>query len=205
MKRSPLYVIGSLLLLPFFKLLYLYRIKGKENLPKDGAYIVCSNHLSNADPVLLGLSQRKRQLNFMAKVELFKNPIASWVIRHLGAFPVTRGAGDGKAIGTAEEVVHGGNLLAIFIEGTRSKTGEFLRPKSGAAIIAYQTNTPVIPVCITPKNKKIKPFQRVTISWGKPMTPQELGLVNGSPEEYRSASRKIMDEIKTLREEALNS
>ena len=156
MKRSPLYVIGSLLLLPFFKLLYLYRIKGKENLPKDGAYIVCSNHLSNADPVLLGLSQRKRQLNFMAKVELFKNPIASWVIRHLGAFPVTRGAGDGKAIGTAEEVVHGGNLLAIFIEGTRSKTGEFLRPKSGAAIIAYQTNTPVIPVCITSKNNKIK-------------------------------------------------
>ena len=64
-------------------------------------------------------------------------------------------------------------------------------------------NVPVIPVCITPKNKKIKVFQKVTISWGKPMTPEELGLKNGGGEEYRNASRKIMDEIKKLRENDL--
>ncbi len=188
--------------MPFYKLLFWYKINGRENVPDDGAYIVCSNHLSNNDPVLLGIAM-KRQIFYMAKAELFKNPIAGWVIRHLGAFPVNRGAGDGKAINEAENIVKDGKLLGIFIEGTRSKTGEFLRPKSGASIIAHQMNVPVIPVCITPKNKKIKPFQQVKISIGKPMTPQELGLENGTPEEYRNSSRKIMAEIKKLRENDL--
>ena len=93
--------------------------------------------------------------------------------------------------------------MGIFIEGTRSKTGEFLRPKSGASIIAYQTQTPVIPVCITPRNTKIKKFDGVYISWGKPMSIEELGLKNGTPEEYRNASRMIMGEIKKLRERDL--
>ena len=202
-RRSIVFVIGRILAIPLFKLLFHYRVKGKENLPKDGAFIVCPNHLSNADPMLVSVTQ-KRQIYYMAKAELFKNPFASAVIRELGAFPVDRGAGDGKAINTAEEVVKDGRLLGVFIEGTRSKTGEFLRPKSGAAVVAFQTKTPVIPVCVTPKNKKIKLFQRVTISWGKPLSLEELGLISGSPAELRNASRRIMDEIKKLREEALS-
>jgi 1-acyl-sn-glycerol-3-phosphate acyltransferase len=152
-RRSLVFIIGRALAVPIFKLLFHYKVKGKKNLPKEGAYIVCPNHLSNADPMLVSMTQ-KRQIYYMAKAELFKNPIASAMIRELGAFPVERGAGDGKAIETAEEVVKDGRLLGIFIEGTRSKTGEFLRPKSGAAVIAFQTKTPVIPVCVTPKNKK---------------------------------------------------
>ena len=144
-----------------------------------------------------------RQIYYMAKAELFKNPFGAMIIRWLGAFPVQRGAGDGKAINEAEEVVRKGRLLGIFIEGTRSKTGEFLRPKSGASIIAHQMNVPVIPVCITPKNKKYKLFQKITVSIGKPMTPKELGLEKGTPEEYRNASRLIMGEIKNMREKDL--
>ena len=203
MKRiNPIYVVGRILVIPIFKLLFFYKVNGKKNLPKKGPYIVCSNHLSNYDPVFLALTQ-KRQIYYMAKAELFKNRFFSWLIRKLGAFPVERGAGDGKAINEAEQVVNDGRLLGIFIEGTRSKTGEFLRPKSGAAIIAQQMNVPVIPVCITPKNKKVKVFQKVTISWGKPMSVEELGLKNGGGEEYRRASRMIMDEIKKLRENDL--
>lgn len=201
-RRNPIYVVGRILVIPIFKLLFFYKVNGKKNLPKKGPFIVCSNHLSNYDPVFLALTQ-KRQIYYMAKAELFKNKFLSWLIRTLGAFPVERGAGDGKAINQAEEVVNDGRLLGIFIEGTRSKTGEFLRPKSGAAIIAHQMNVPVIPVCITPKNKKVKVFQKVTISWGKPMSVEELGLKNGGGEEYRNASRKIMDEIKKLRENDL--
>ncbi len=201
-RRNPIYVVGRILVIPIFKLLFFYKVNGKKNLPKKGPYIVCSNHLSNYDPVFLALTQ-KRQIYYMAKAELFKNRFFSWLIRKLGAFPVERGAGDGKAINEAEQVVNDGRLLGIFIEGTRSKTGEFLRPKSGAAIIAQQMNVPVIPVCITPKNKKVKVFQKVTISWGKPMSVEELGLKNGGGEEYRRASRMIMDEIKKLRENDL--
>lgn len=202
MKRNPLYVVGRIVIIPIFKLLFFYKVNGKKNLPDDGAFIVCSNHLSNFDPVILALTQ-KRQIFYMAKAELFKNKILSKLIRTLGAFPVTRGAGDGKAINEAENVIKEGKLLGIFIEGTRSKTGDFLRPKSGAAIIAHQMNVPVIPVCITPKNKKVKVFQKVTVSWGKPMTPEELGLKTGSGEEYRNASRMIMQKISELRENDL--
>lgn len=95
-RRSIVFVIGRILAIPLFKLLFHYRVKGKENLPKDGAFIVCPNHLSNADPMLVSVTQ-KRQIYYMAKAELFKNPFASAVIRELGAFPVDRGAGDGKA------------------------------------------------------------------------------------------------------------
>jgi 1-acyl-sn-glycerol-3-phosphate acyltransferase len=136
----------------------------------------------------------------MAKVELFKNKFFGWIIRKLGAFPVERGKGDGKAIGNAETLIENGNVLGIFIEGTRSKTGEFLRPKAGAAMIAEKVNVPVIPVCITPKNKKIKIFQKVTISWGEPISCEQLGLGSGSGEAVRAATKKIMGEIAALRE-----
>lgn len=203
MKRSPLYVIGRALLIPIFKLLFFYKINGKENVPNDGPYIICSNHLSNCDPVFLSITQR-RQIYYMAKIELFKNPFMGWLYRQLGAFPVQRGAGDGKAINEAENIVRDGKLLGIFIEGTRSKTGEFLRPKAGAAIVAHQMNVPVVPVCITPKKKKVRAFQKVIISVGKPITPQELGLEGeAGGEAYRSASRKIMEEIQKLREKDL--
>ena len=199
---NPLYFIGRIILWPIYKLMFFFKVNGRENIPKNGAYIICSNHLSNHDPIMLGVSLR-RQIYYMAKAELFKNPIGGQVIRWLGAFPVNRGAGDGKAINEAEEVVKKGRLLGIFIEGTRSKTGEFLRPKSGAAIIAHQMNVPIIPICITPKNKQYRIFQRVTVSIGKPMTPQELGLNKGTPEEFRNASRTVMNEIKKMRENDL--
>lgn len=203
MKMSPFYFLGRSILIPIFKLLFFFQVKGKENIPKDGAYILCSNHLSNNDPIFLAVAQR-RQIYYMAKVELFKNPIIGWILRKCGAFPVQRGAGDGKAINQAETIIKEGKLLGIFIEGTRSKTGEFLRPKAGAAIIAQQMNVPVIPACITPKNKKVRPFQKVKISIGKPLTPEQLGLSeNSGGEAYRNASRMIMAEIQKLRENDL--
>ncbi len=203
MKRSLAYIIGKIILVPLFKLLFFYRVNGKKNVPKDGGCILCSNHLSNFDPVFLELCQG-RQVYFMAKEELFKNPVTACICKMFGAFPVQRGAGDGKAINKAGEVVRQGKLLGIFIEGTRSKTGEFLRPKSGTAVIAAQAKVPVIPVCITPKNKKIKLFHKVTISIGEPIPPEKLGLSeNSGAEDYRNAARSIMSEIHKLRERDL--
>lgn len=203
MKRNPLYAVGRIVVIPIFKLLFFYKVNGKKNVPDEGAFVVCSNHLSNFDPVLLALTQ-KRQIFYMAKAELFKNKFLAGLIRTLGAFPVTRGAGDGKAVNEAENLIDDGKLLGIFIEGTRSKTGELLRPKSGAAIIAHQKNVPVIPVCITPKKKFVRVFQKVTISWGKPIMPEELNIQSEDLSEYRKASRLIMERISQLRENDLN-
>ena len=198
MKRSPLYVIGRTLLMPIFKLLFFYKINGKENVPDDGPYIICSNHLSNCDPVFLAITQ-KRQIYYMAKIELFKNPVMGWLYRHLGAFPVQRGAGDGKAINEAENIVRDGKLLGIFIEGTRSKTGELGRAHAGAILIAHQTNTPITPCCITPRTGFFTPFKKTKVMFGEPITCEELGVKEGTNREYREAAKKVMEIIADMR------
>ena len=200
MKRTPLYNFAKVVVTPIFKLLYRYRVNNKNNLPATGKYIICCNHLSLTDPIFLAMSQ-KRQLYYMAKAELFHNRFFGTLIRALGAFPVHRGAGESEAISTAKTLLQQQQVLGIFIEGTRSKSGELLRPKSGAAMIAYQTNTPIIPASISCKGGKPPHiFSRVTVSCSDPITPAELGLIEGTGTEFRNASRKIMDIIAAMRE-----
>ena len=127
-QSKALYAVGKVVCKPVFKLLYRYKTIIEEPLPLVGGMIIASNHISNSDPVLLGLSQKKRRLFFMAKIELFKNKFFGALIRALGAFPVERGAGDGKAIKTGEDLIRDGEIMTIFIEGGRSKTGELMRP-----------------------------------------------------------------------------
>lgn len=183
-----------------FKFTYPWEVIDSDKLPKSGKYIICPNHISNMDPVFLIMSQ-KRQIFFMAKSELFKNKIIKKFLYAIGAFPVQRKKGDTKAINKSYDILKNNNVLGIFIEGTRSKDGEFLKPKSGAAMISYKTNTPVIPVYITPKKgKRVKPFKKTIIFYGDPIPLSELGIEKGTGLEFRNASRVIMSRIKELKE-----
>ncbi|MCR5637202.1 MAG: 1-acyl-sn-glycerol-3-phosphate acyltransferase [Clostridiales bacterium] len=187
---------------PLLKLLYRYRIKGAENLPSEGKCILCPNHLHAFDPAFIIVSL-KRQVCFMAKAELFKNRFLGFLLKRLGAFPVVRGAGDGKALEEAERILNSDKVFGIFIEGSRSKTGELLRPRAGAALMAYKTGAPVVPCCITPQKGKLKLFSKTLVTYGKPITTQELGFVEGVPAELRNASRLIMEKITEMRQEHL--
>lgn len=198
------YRFGKVVCTPIFKLLYRYKPINSDAVPKDGGFILACNHTSNSDPVLLGLSQ-KRRLYFMAKVELFKNKFFGALIRTLGAFPVERGAGDGKAIKTGIDLINEGEIMTIFIEGTISKTGNLMRPRSGCALVAQQTQVPVVPACITVVGNPKHLFAKRVIHFGEPLTPQQLGLTaEGGRRELRDASNMIMDEIKKMREQDLN-
>jgi 1-acyl-sn-glycerol-3-phosphate acyltransferase len=199
-----LYSIGKVVCTPIFKLVYRYKVINKSNIPDDGGYIIACNHISFSDPVLLGLGQ-KRRIFFMAKDELFKNKFFGDLIRALGAFPVKRGAGDGKAIKNGEDLINEGNVMGIFIEGGRTKTGELMRPRSGCALVAQQTKVPVVPACITSlgKNPKSK-FAKRIIHFSEPLTNEDLGLVTGDRRELKNASNIIMDKIKEMREQDLN-
>ena len=177
-----------------------YKFINNNSIPR-GAYIIASNHMSFSDPVLLGLGQRRR-LFFMAKQELFKNKFFGGLIRALGAFPVERGAGDGKAIKTGEDLIKEGNVMTIFIEGGRTKTGEFMRPRSGCALVAQQMQVPVIPACITITGNPKYRFAKRVIHFGDPLTPQQLGLTpDGDRRQLKNATNMIMDEIKKMREQ----
>ncbi len=200
-QSKVLYSIGKVLLLPAYKLIYRYKVIGSENMPKQGGVILACNHLSFSDPVLLGLAQ-KRRLFFMAKSELFRNKFASFIIRHLGAFPVERGAGDGKAIKTGEEILCEGNVMTIFLEGGRTKTGELMRPRSGCALVAQQTMLPVVPACITITGNPKHRFAKRVIHFSKPLTSEDMGLTaEGGRREIKTATNAIMGEIRRMREE----
>ena len=200
-QSKVLYSIGKVLLLPAYKLIYRYKVIGSKNMPKQGGVILACNHLSFSDPVLLGLAQ-KRRLFFMAKSELFRNKFASFIIRRLGAFPVERGAGDGKAIKTGEEILCEGNVMTIFLEGGRTKTGELMRPRSGCALVAQQTMLPVVPACITITGNPKHRFAKRVIHFSKPLTSEDMGLTaEGGRREINTATNAIMGEIRRMREE----
>lgn len=203
MKHTWLYTFVRTLLPWFFRLLMPGRVLHAEYMPQQGGVVLCCNHASMTDPVRLAYSLR-RQIFFMAKKELFHNKFVSAVITALGAFPVARGRGDKQAISTAARLLRDGNVLGIFIEGTRSRDGSLLRPKPGAVLLAYRNNVPILPCCITAKDGGVPgPFRKSLISFGKPIYPEKLGIQDGTPSELRSASRMIMEKIAELREESL--
>ena len=184
MKKSKLYRFLAAIVRPLVHIFYRLEVRGLENVPASGRCIICPNHTSNIDPVLLIVTLR-RQIYFMAKAELFKNKLLAKLFRALGAFPVERGKGDGVAISEAENI---------------SKTGDFLRPRAGCAMIAYQTNSPIIPVCITgARQHKAKFLRKAIISIGEPISVAELHIKNETGKEFRDASRFIMDMIKRLK------
>ncbi len=194
---------------PFFKMLYKLRFKGLENVPKDTSqrYIVAINHTCAFDPVFVAIPKNVPPLHFMAKVELFKNPVVGWVIEHLYGFPVKRGKGDTSAIEYGEKIIREGHVMAICPEGKRvkDKDGVPQKAKSGVAIIAKATGASVLPVAIC-CNGKIKAGKRVTVSYGKILSLSDLGLDKEKTEvgDIKRAANMVMDSILELWESEKN-
>lgn len=200
MKRTPLYNFGKIFVQWFLKFFIPYEVHNNENMPKTGKVIVCCNHVSISDPVRLAFTQH-RQIFFMSKSELFENKPMKLLLSSLGAFPVQRGKGDKTAINTASQMLENGQALGIFIEGTRSKTGDLLPAKAGAVMIAHNNHAPILPCCITAKGGKVpRIFHKCIVSYGELIQPEELGIVEGSGVEYRNATRELMNRIASLRE-----
>ena len=200
MKESRLYHILVFLLRPILKFIYRIEMIGQDNIPKSGRVILCPNHTSLMDPLLLA-TVVNRQVFFMGKEELFRNKFIARFLKVLGAFPVNRGKGDKTAISFAKNILRKGNVLGLFLEGTRSKTGDFLKPKTGASLIAFDTYTKIVPVCMCgEKDFKIKIFRKNIIYIGQPLSLDDLGINDGTGKEFRNASRLIMEKIKKLKD-----
>jgi 1-acyl-sn-glycerol-3-phosphate acyltransferase len=123
-------------------------VTGLVDLPKSGPLIIAANHMSNADPPIIGGwlgPALDRRPTFLAKESLFHGPIGFW-IRSLGAKPVKAGGNDIAAYRVARDVLDKGGVVAILPEGTRSYDGIMGRPKPGVAMLATRTGTPVLPV-----------------------------------------------------------
>ena len=193
-----MYYIAKFFVRLFFRIIYNLHYEGRDNIPRGEAVIYASNHRSNADPPLLG-GGAVGKFAFMAKEELFRNKLFAWLIRTLGAFPVSRGKGDMAVIDTAIERLHSGRSLMIFPEGTRSKDGKVGRGHSGAALSAAKADSRIIPVGIV-FGEKLKFRTRVTVKFGKPIDPKEYVEPSDepNPRQLVKLKNRYMADIKEL-------
>jgi 1-acyl-sn-glycerol-3-phosphate acyltransferase len=186
-----LYKIARGLLRVWFKVAFRWEIRGRENVPSEGAVILCCNHISNWDPPFLG-SPLKRQVHYMAKEELFKVPVLGWLIRQFGAFPVKRGGVSKDSIKQTLNILREGRMLGIFPEGTRNAAMN-QAAKRGAATFALKTGATVIPVAII---GQYEVFKKMKIIYGKPVDLSECASPPEGVDPIELATDKIMKSIR---------
>lgn len=183
----------------FVRLILSFRYKlvvtFRQELP-EGGFIICANHQSNIDPIMLAGSI-KRQIHYMAKAELFKNPILGAILKKAGTFKVSRGEGDVSAIDTAISVVKSGGILGIFPEGTRSHDGKLKRARSGAVVVASTSKGDIMPVGIVyAGNTRFRKI--VTVNFGEIIKNDRLEIENNDRSHIKAASKIIMESIAEL-------
>lgn len=186
-----IYPLGKALVSAIFYPLYRIKVIGKENFPKEGGVLLCSNHIDNLDPPVVGITA-PRPVRFMAKEELFQMPILKGLLPRLHAFPVKRGMSDRQAMRTALKILKDGEVVGLFPEGTRSKTGELQKGLAGAGFFALRGDAVVMPCAII---GSYKPFRRLKVIYGQPIDMTPYRERKASPEEVTEV---IMEEIRKL-------
>ena len=186
--------------------LYRTRFIGGERVPHGGA-VLAGNHVSYLDPVLLWCGA-PRPVRFMAKSELFSAPVIGYFLPRLWSFPVRRGEPDRAAITTATAHLTQGELVGIFPEGTRQRSGDDLgEANEGVAFIAIRAGVPVVPVGIAgtekamPDGTRIPRFPRVTFYYGDPIDPASF-TEGGRKERVKAMTGAIMEAIAEARSRA---
>lgn len=171
----------------------LYRIEGigLEHIPKEGGVLLCSNHISNFDPIVVGILP-KRDVYYMAKEELFKVPVFGKIVSMCNAFPVKRGMSDREALRKGLNVLKDGHILGLFPEGHRSKTGELGKGLAGAGFFALRAEAAVVPCAII---GPYQAFRKLKVVYGKPIDMAELRKTKASAEQV---TELIMSEIHKL-------
>lgn len=174
---------------------------GLENLPATGPCILASNHVSNYDPTVWWVFLEKRDVHFMAKIELFSNPLLRWLLSKSGAFPVKRGEGDHWAVHQAGRILQEGQVLGMFPEGTRSRTACLKRAKVGTVRLAITHNVPIIPAAIqnTHKIRAGRARVPVHVRIGRPLYPSEaVASLPPSHELLERLTEQLMRTIATM-------
>jgi 1-acyl-sn-glycerol-3-phosphate acyltransferase len=184
------------------KALFGFSVSGRERIPASGPVIIASNHISYCDPPVVG-SGVTREVHFLAKEELFKNPAFAWLIKNYNAIPLKRSVGDVGALRKAVQLLKQGKAVLMFPEGTRSLSGKLLKPKAGVGMIASMTSAPVVPAYVTGTNRLGSAFlrkARLAVAFGEPLTLKKPGGRPGGAgaDDYTALSEEVMRRIRDL-------
>lgn len=198
MRGSGFYFFCLRILKPLCRVAFRVKYVGIENIPETGGVLLCSNHKSVYDAVLLAIPC-SRQIRFMGKTELFRDHGALFraLLYGVGVFPVDRNRGDVSSVRTAEKILDGGGIVGIFPQGKCVFGNEPFCPKAGAALIASHAKSAVLPASVF-CDGRLKFFRRVTVRFGKLIPYGDLFPGGGSRVGIREAAGVIADRVNSL-------
>jgi 1-acyl-sn-glycerol-3-phosphate acyltransferase len=179
-ERSLFWRCAQLLAQVLVRLLFEVKVEGRRHVPRTGGVLIVSNHQSNLDPVVLA-AFLPRPLNFVAKSELFANPLGQWLLRRLNAFPIRQGKGDIGALRETIRRLREGHLLNIFPEGARSPDGRMHPFQKGVSLVIQRARVPVVPAAIAgayhawPIHRPIWQPGSIRVRFGPPLKLADLG------------------------------
>jgi 1-acyl-sn-glycerol-3-phosphate acyltransferase len=186
-------------------------VVGRDRVPAHGGVIVAANHVSYLDIPVVGCSLARRA-DFLAKSELFKQPVVGWLFKRLGGVPIRRGGVDREALSEVERRLASGHLVVMYPEGTRSHDERLREPKPGVGMLAVRTGVPVVPAYVAGTGEAWPPGARwlrcrpITVVFGEPMhwrrAEFEATDETVAKRRYQRVSQEVMDRIAELQREA---
>ncbi len=200
------HAIEKLTIIPIIKL-WVKKINGLEDIPKDRNFILSANHSSYMDHLILSsiiITKLNKRVYYLAKKEHFETPFQKRWHEHVGAIPIDRQAGGKEALKTAIKYLKSNKIIGVYPEGTRTLTGNLQRGKTGAARLALAAKVPVLPVGligtfeVLPKGKNIPRFKRVVVNIGKLMYFDKYYGMENDKKTLRLVTTKVMKEIAKL-------
>lgn len=198
--KSVVYSIAKLVCWLFFRVGFGLEVRGGEHVPRSGAFVLASNHVSYLDPPLLGVSCPRR-LVFMAKASLFKQPLLGVFLRAIRGIPLQREGGDLPAMRMALEALRNGEPVAIFPEGGRQTSGRLGTAKRGVGLLAISARVPIVPALVRgtfealPTDERRVHRAKIRVAFGPPIPYTDASFL------YTSGPRPASPEGRTWRAE----
>jgi 1-acyl-sn-glycerol-3-phosphate acyltransferase len=167
---------------------------GRERVPREGGAVLAMNHFHYMDPAAFGMACPRR-IVYAAKIEAHQTPVLGPLIRSHGTLSIRRGESDREALRRMREAVRHNDLLGMFVEGTRQKSGVPGEAKPGAAMVAMHEGVPIVPATVHGSIDWNWNFKPVSVAFGEPMRFDDLPRTSSG---YRQASAEVMIEIRRL-------
>jgi 1-acyl-sn-glycerol-3-phosphate acyltransferase len=192
------YEVVRLVLTPYLLLLYRARCIDSHNIPADGPAIIAPNHFSFLDHFFVAVYLR-RKVHFMAKSQLFQRPM-QFIYTHGGVFPVRRGHHDEEAFKTAHAVLARGDIIVMYAEAGRSRSGQLGKPRHGLGRLALESGAPVVPAAIAgserARNWRRLQFPKVTVQFSEPVRFEQVP--EPTKEQAQAASETVFERVRVL-------